>query len=107
MVRLSRPPAMLRAMPARLAAPPKVADPFYLSADWRALVARLKRERGPVCQHEAHVGDRRCDRLIGDHVVERRDGGADLDPTNIMLVCPTCHARKTARVAQTRRLSPT
>lgn len=77
--------------------PPKIADSFYLSPEWRGLVAQIKRERGAWCQ--------RCGsnhRLIGDHIVERRDGGADLDPMNIELLCHACHQRKTAQ-AQARR----
>ena len=61
------------------------------------LVARLKRERGARCE--------RCGsdhRLIGDHVVERRDGGAELDPANVELLCQACHNRKTA-AARARR----
>lgn len=77
--------------PPRLKVAPKVADSFYLSAEWRALVARIKRERGAYCE--------RCgsgDRVIADHIVERRDGGVDLDPANIELLCFGHHAQKTA-----------
>lgn len=105
MVKLTRPPAKIAGAPALLRAAPKVADPFYLSADWRALVARLKRERGLRCEHPGHEGERRGDRLVGDHIKERRDGGADLDPANVMLVCMICHARKTASAARARRTS--
>jgi 5-methylcytosine-specific restriction enzyme A len=41
-------------------------------------------------------------RIFGDHIIELKDGGAPLDPSNIMLLCPTCHARKTAKAAQER-----
>lgn len=76
---------------ARLTLPPKVADPFYLSGAWRSLVARLKRERGGWCEICGST-----DRVIADHIVERRDGGADLDPANVQLLCFTHHQRKTA-----------
>lgn len=85
------------ALPPKVKVAPKVADPFYLSVEWRRLVARLKRERGARCE--------RCGsdhRLIGDHVVERRDGGAELDPANVELLCQACHNRKTA-AARARR----
>ena len=29
----------------------------------------------------------------GDHIKERRDGGADFDPGNVMIRCATCHGR--------------
>ena len=34
--------------------------------------------------------------MYGDHVIELKDGGAALDPRNIMLLCHSCHQRKTA-----------
>ncbi|WP_137387979.1 HNH endonuclease [Rhodoligotrophos defluvii] len=97
MGKLSNIKPMLGTIAPRLHPPPKVADRFYLSREWRALVARLKRERGNWCEQcgSSH-------RIIGDHIVERRDGGADLDPANVMLLCFTCHQRKTA-LARARR----
>lgn len=85
------------ALPPRLRPPPKVADSFYLSPEWRALVAKLKRERGAWCER---CGSKH--RLIGDHVRELRDGGAPLDPGNVELLCQPCHNRKTAE-ARARR----
>lgn len=76
---------------------PKVAEGFYQSPEWRSLVARIKRERGAWCE--------RCgssERVIADHIVERKDGGADLDPANIELLCAKHHAAKTAQ-ARARR----
>lgn len=78
----------------RLNAPPapKQADPFYSSPEWTALRARLIRERGPVCETCGNEGAR----LVVDHVVELKDGGAALDPTNLRLCCWSCHGRKTS-----------
>jgi 5-methylcytosine-specific restriction enzyme A len=87
----------LAPMPAKVKAAPKVAESFYQSGAWRSLVARLKRERGNWCQ--------RCgstERVIADHIVERKDGGADLDETNIELLCHRHHQQKTAQ-ARARR----
>ena len=75
---------------------PKRADPFYLSTEWRALVAEIIRERGarcedPCCRYPGHTGMR----VFGDHIVELKDGGAPLDKTNVMLRCGSCHTRKT------------
>lgn len=106
MVRLTRAPERLRHPPARLAVPPKAADPFYLSRAWRAMAERLKRDRGIVCEGAGHEGPRACASVIADHVEEIRDGGARLDPANIMLLCPACHAVKTARMARLRAMSP-
>ena len=106
MVKLTRAPDRLRPPPARIAAPPKVAEPLYQSRAWRAMAERLKRERGIVCEGADHQGARACASVIADHVHEVKDGGATLDPSNIMLLCPACHARKTARVARLRAMSP-
>ena len=73
--------------------PPKQAEPFYLSTDWRSLMARIIAKRGRRCEECGATGGR----IYGDHIIERRDGGADLDPTNIMLRCHGCHERKTAK----------
>lgn len=71
---------------------PKKAERFYLSPEWKALVKRIKAKRGAFCQRCGAGG-----RVIGDHIVERRDGGAELDEGNIELLCLPCHNRKTAR----------
>lgn len=98
---------------------PKYVDPFYGSGAWRKLVTELIMRRGRFCEA---CGKAREDggfpvRLIGDHIVERRDGGAELDPANVRLLCAAaggngkphadgtrggCHPRKTAREALAR-----
>ena len=93
MGRLRAMPSRLVAAPPKLKPTPKVAEGFYQSAAWRALVADLKRLRGPWCED---CGRGKC-RLFGDHVVERKDGGADLDPMNVRLRCGQCHSIKTAK----------
>jgi 5-methylcytosine-specific restriction endonuclease McrA len=89
----------LSAAPPRLAPAPKTADPFYLSIEWRRLVAAIKRQRGAWCQ--------RCgsgERVLGDHIVERKDGGAELAANNIELLCQRCHQAKTAKARAERAL---
>lgn len=91
MARLTALRPMVGGLADRVKPPPKTADPFYTSKEWRGLVARVKRERGSFCQ--------RCGsshRVIGDHIVELKDGGAPLDPNNVELLCFTHHQRKTA-----------
>ncbi len=76
---------------------PKRADAFYLSPEWRALVASIIANRGRRCEQcgkTAGQGGAPL-RLVADHVIEIRDGGAPLDPGNIRLLDYQCHARKT------------
>jgi 5-methylcytosine-specific restriction endonuclease McrA len=77
---------------------PKVAEEFYLSSAWLGLRATLIKQRGRRCETcgKTHDGGQPV-RLIGDHIIERKDGGADLDPRNVRLVCIPCHNVKTAR----------
>lgn len=97
MARLPSATPALRPASPRLSAPEKTADPFYLSAAWRNLVHLVKVQRGYVCEQcSADMSSNRR-ALIGDHIVERKDGGPDLDPLNIRLLCLPCHNRKTAK----------
>ena len=87
----------LRPGRAKLNLPAKRAAPFYLSPEWKALIASIKQKRGAYCQDPQHpVGVPRWKgRMFGDHVIELKDGGAALDERNIMLRCGACHTRKT------------
>ena len=104
MGRLQSLPSRVSSLPSRVDPPAKVADPFYLSPAWREFVRVIKRQRGyicevPECRKDCSATPRG---LIGDHIVERKDGGADFDPLNVMLMCTACHNGKTAR-ERTRR----
>lgn len=89
----------VRALDQRTAKEPlKRAEPFYLSPEWRGLVADIRAQRPACCQD----CERRNTRLFADHVVELKDGGAALDPRNVKLLCGSCHGRKTA-LARTER----
>ncbi len=86
-------------LPPRLPVAPKVALPFYQSAEWRAL--REKRRGDPdYARGCAKCGSKY--RLILDHVVEIRDGGAKLDPANTQWLCASHHGEKTQAEKQRR-----
>lgn len=78
--------------------PEKQAEPFYLSVEWRDLVAAVIRERGRRCE--------KCGRTDGrvyvDHIIELKDGGAALDRSNLQVLDATCHGKKTAQVRNKR-----
>lgn len=82
----------------------KTTNRFYLSREWRALVAGIVRERGARCEDpECRFPNRTGVRVFGDHIIELQDGGAPLDRSNIMLRCGSCHSRKT-NVERARRM---
>lgn len=78
--------------------PPKRADGFYTSREWRALMASIKRKRPHCCEQCGRTGTR----LFGDHIQELKDGGAPLDENNVQLLCGSCHTAKTARARAAR-----
>ena len=92
----------------KIAPPPKVAAPFYLSPEWRGLMDEIIVERfgsramarceDPQCT----MPWRRGIRVIGDHIIEIKDGGALLDKSNVLCRCGSCHTRKTARARAAR-----
>ena len=99
-LRTSRP--LLATHDTRTAKPrPKQADAELLTPEHRAWRLAVCRRAGWRCQWIDEAG-RRCDasthrgdRMIADHVIERSDGGALLDPDNGMCVCPSHHGLKT------------
>jgi 5-methylcytosine-specific restriction enzyme A len=101
-VPLSRPLVPLAAP--RVPSQPKKAEEFYLSPQWRKFVVMLILKRGRRCEK---CGAFRNDqgepiRLLGDHIVELKDGGTLLDERNIQILCSKCHSAKTAQ-ARARR----
>ncbi len=63
-------------------------DKFYSSQRWQRLRNWFFSQH-PVCIKCGQLGQ------IVDHILPRRDGGADLDPDNLQTLCRQCHAIKT------------
>ena len=80
---------------------PKRVEPFYRSAPWLALVASRKLDADYFAAKARAKADG-SQRVILDHVHERKDGGADLDPSNTAWLTFNEHQAKTAR-ARARR----
>lgn len=85
----------------RIRLAPKVADTFYQSKEWARAKAAKRREGRVWC---ARCGSK--DRLILDHIRERRDGGDDLDPRNLEWLCHAHHQAKTAAARAARAKGP-
>lgn len=78
---------------------PKTADPYYLSAEHRAWADDVKRRAGFRCEY-VEAGQRCAKaaprhRMFADHIVERRDGGADQGEGQCL--CGAHHSLVTAR----------
>lgn len=99
MGRLTNLKPALATLDVRTAQPaPKVADDFYSSKPWRALVSDVLRERGRTCEH---CGTREG-RVYLDHIIELKDGGAPLARSNVQVLCASCHGLKTHAVRRQR-----
>lgn len=85
---------MISVLDVRNALPgPKLTNSFYLSKEWRELVARLIKLRGRRCEKPG-CGRTGC-RIFGNHIKELQDGGGKLDPGNVELLCGSCHTKHT------------
>jgi 5-methylcytosine-specific restriction endonuclease McrA len=78
---------------------PKTTNPFYLTPEWRDVVALVRQSRPPCCAQCRRTGVR----LFADHIIELQDGGDPYDTTGIQLLCSACHSRKTV-AARARRM---
>jgi hypothetical protein len=84
---------------------PKQADPELLTEAHRRWRSEVLRRAGFRC--EAVDGGKRCTvrppaRLFADHIIERRDGGDALDPSNGQCLCGSHHTRKTTIIRAAR-----
>lgn len=68
-------------------------DAFYSTPAWRKL-SKAHRAHEPLCRHCAKAG-RITPAAVVDHIIERRDGGANYDPSNLQSLCHSCHNIKT------------
>ncbi|HEY1605609.1 MAG TPA: HNH endonuclease signature motif containing protein [Allosphingosinicella sp.] len=99
MSRLKAATPRVAALQPKLMAAAKSAEPFYQSKAWRALVARRRRDPDyAAAKARALPGER----VILDHVRERKDGGADLDPANTAWLTFSEHQAKTAAARRAR-----
>lgn len=74
---------------------PEVQDPYYSSGAWKRLRAACLRRDAFRCTFEHCTTPNRGQdgRLIADHIVPRREGGAD-DLANLRTLCPACDNRR-------------
>lgn len=79
--------------------PPKQADPELLTEAHKRWRKTVLQRAGYRC--EAIERGQRCakaaprHRMFADHIVERRDGGDPLDPSNGQCLCGSHHTSKT------------
>lgn len=72
----------------------KRVDPFYKSQEWLALRGAVLRRHGRRCG----VCGSTAGQMHVDHIRSRRTHPeAALDPTNLVVLCQSCHSRKTAQ----------
>lgn len=87
---------------------PKTADPFYLTPAFRQWRETIVARAGRRCEHISSKTGKRCPRaepehrMFADHVIERKDGGADYDPNNGQCLCGGHHVAKTHKARQRR-----
>ncbi len=77
---------------------PEACEPYYGTQAWKRLRAQVVMRDGYQCiARDCNTPDRGIGgRLIVDHVVERRKGGAD-HPSNLRTFCPDCDNRRHGR----------
>lgn len=67
---------------------------FYNTPAWKKC-RKAFRAANPLCKSCEQRG-RIVSADVVDHIVERRDGGADLDWSNLQSLCHACHNAKSA-----------
>ena len=72
-----------------------VPNQFYRNAPWRHARKR-QLEKHPLCQHCLEQKKLTPANTV-DHIKPIRLGGEPLDENNLMSLCKSCHARKSAK----------
>lgn len=96
MVRMTCLPSKLKVLGPKVRSPAKQTDPHYGSQAHKDWVKEVFKRSGGRCQWPGCTRSASESRMFADHIVERKDGGADLDPQNGWLLCGTHHTSKTA-----------
>lgn len=87
---------------------PEIHDPFYGTQAWKRMRTLVSERDGHRCTAADCVTPDRGvgGRLVVDHIVERRKGGAD-HPSNLRTLCPSCErAHRVRRTEQVRSRPP-
>lgn len=96
-------PPVVRAVKSNyVSLPPKETERHYGTAAHREWALAVKRRAGWRCQWPGCTA-KHPERLYADHVVEIKDGGAALDPSNGMALCAKHHTVKTVREKRARQ----
>ena len=93
---------LVRTLAPHFKAAPKRAEPFYVSPEWCAFRAEIEKQRGRRCEDPECKAPHAPGPRYLDHVKERKDGGADFDPRNVLFRCASCHGRKTEEARRAR-----
>ncbi len=75
--------------------PPKTAEPFYSTSEYRNWRSAIISRAGGRCEWPGC--SRSEPRMFADHIHERKDGGADLDLGNGQCLCGKHHTIKTVQ----------
>lgn len=76
---------------------PKETQAHYGTSAHKEWALAVKRRAKWRCQHPGCMNGAPDHRLYADHIVEIRDGGAPLDPSNGQALCGEHHTKKTAQ----------
>jgi hypothetical protein len=103
MPRLTSTKARLTSSPARIRPTPKQPDAIYTTPEHRAWSRDVIRRAGGRCQWPGCDKHLPQHRMVADHIVEAKDGGALVDPTNGQCLCVAHNTLKGARARAARQ----